>query len=50
MDRTVLERLSRLHGDDRKALLDAARDVSKGSRDPQAQAIARAVLDLVQVA
>lgn len=50
MDRTVLDRLARLHGDDRKALLDAAIDVAKGSRDPQALALARAVLDLAQVA
>ena len=50
MDRTVLERLTRLHGDDRKALLDAAVDVAKGSQDPKALALARAVLDLARVA
>ena len=44
MNRFALERLVCLYGEDKKAFLDAARDVAKERRDRRAQKIAQTVL------
>ena len=50
MDKLIFERLSKLRGDARKALLDAAQDVALGSADPEAQRIAQTVLEFAGAA
>ena len=46
MNELVLKRLTKMRKEDRRALIDAARDVLKGTHDPTALAIAEAVCRL----
>ncbi len=49
MNELVLKRLQKMRQEDRKALIDAAQDIIKGSQNSVAEALARKVLALAGV-